>query len=170
MARRASLVAALAPPYGHRTDAAAPDDVFASSWHDDPDWRGWWGDEPPFHTPVIVLTHRPRPPLEVGETTFHFLNAAPAMALAAARDLAHGGDVRIGGGPTVVRDFLAADLVHSLHAVLVPVVLGKGTSPWVGLDRLEERFAVSSQTTPSGVTRLVFTRSGPARVPWDAAG
>ncbi|WP_296668006.1 dihydrofolate reductase family protein [Demequina sp.] len=127
-------------------------------WHDDPGWRGWWGEDTPFHTPVIVLTHRPRPPLTAGDTTFHFLAAPPAVALEAARELAGGLDVRIGGGPTVVNEFLAADLIDLLHVVVVPVVLGRGTSPWAGLDGLEERFASESVSTPSGVTHVTFTR------------
>src|SRR4051794_9244202 len=89
-------------------------------WQDDPDWKGWWGSNPPFHTPTFVLTHRPRPPIEMaGGTTFHFLNAAPAEALETAREAADGQDVRIGGGPTVVRDFLAAGLVDHMHLVQV---------------------------------------------------
>ena len=72
-------------------------------WQDDPEWRGWWGDDPPFHTPTYVLTHRPRPSLEMeGGTTFHFLDAVPADALEVARDAAAGQDVRIGGGPTMM--------------------------------------------------------------------
>ncbi len=72
-------------------------------WQDDPEWRGWWGDNPPFHTPTYVLTHYPRPSLEMeGGTAFHFLDAAPADALGVARDGAAGQDVRIGGGPTMM--------------------------------------------------------------------
>lgn len=127
-------------------------------WEDDATWQGWWGDEPPFHTPVVVLTHRPRAPLTMGETTFHFLEAGPREALAAARDLAAGLDVRIGGGPTTVREFLAADLIDLLHVVVVPVILGRGTSPWAGLDGIEDRFTSESVTTPSGVTHVTFTR------------
>ena len=128
-------------------------------WHDDPQWRGWWGDDPPFHTPTYVLTHRPRPPLEMdGGTTFHFLHASPADALAVARDGAGGRDVRIGGGPTVVRDFLAAGLVDHLHVVQVPIVLGRGVCLWDGLEGLEQQYAVEAVTTPSGVTHVTFTR------------
>ncbi|HET8768632.1 MAG TPA: dihydrofolate reductase, partial [Pedococcus sp.] len=77
-------------------------------WQDDADWRGWWGDNPPFHTPTFVLTHRPRPPMEMGGgTTFHFLDATPAEALAVAREAAGDLDVRIGGGPTVAGAFFA---------------------------------------------------------------
>lgn len=127
-------------------------------WQDDPAWQGWWGEEPPFHTPVLVLTHRPRPPLELRGTTFHFLDAAPAAALAAARELAGGLDVRLGGGPTSLREFLAADLVDLLHVVQVPIVLGRGVRLWDGLEGIETRFDVESVTTPSGATHLTFTR------------
>ena len=126
----------------------------------DHEWQGWWGDDPVFHTPVIVLTHHPRPPIELkGGTTFHFLDAAPAEALEAARELAGGLDVRIGGGVQTVRQFLAADLVDHLHLAVVPVVLGRGESLWQGLEGLEERFDVEAVSSPSGVVHLTFTRS-----------
>jgi dihydrofolate reductase len=128
-------------------------------WQDDPDWRGWWGSNPPFHTPTYVLTHRPRPPLELdGGTTFHFLDVAPADALAVAREAAGGLDVRIGGGPTMLRDFLAAGLVDHLHVVQVPVLLGRGVRLWDGLEALQEQYDVEAVSTPSGVTHLTFTR------------
>jgi len=127
-------------------------------WQDE-EWKGWWGDNPPFHTPVFVLTHHPRPTLEMeGGNTFHFIDASPAEALALARDTAGGLDVRIGGGPSTVRQFLAADLIDHLHVVLVPIVLGRGVRLWDGLESLEDRFTVESVTTPSGVTHLTFTR------------
>ncbi|WGL53635.1 dihydrofolate reductase family protein [Nocardioides sp. BP30] len=128
-------------------------------WQDDPDWTGWWGPNPPFHTPTFVLTHRPRPSVELeGGTTFHFLDATPADALARAREAAQGQDVRIGGGPTVVRAFLAAGLIDQLHLVIVPILLGRGVRLWDGLEGLEQRYSVESVTTPSGVTHMTFTR------------
>lgn len=128
-------------------------------WQDDPEWRGWWGEDPPFHTPTYVLTHRPSPSLEMeGGTTFHFLDAAPADALAVARDAAAGQDVRIGGGPTTVRAFLAAGLVDHLHVVQVPVLLGRGVRLWDGLEDLEQGYEVEAVSTPRGVTHLTFTR------------
>jgi len=128
-------------------------------WQDDPDWRGWWGPNPPFHTPTFVLTHRPRPSLEMeGGTTFHFLEATPAEALAAATEAADGQDVRIGGGVTVVRDFVAAGLVDHLHVVVVPVLLGRGVRLWDGLEGIEQDYRVESVTTPSGVTHVTFSR------------
>jgi dihydrofolate reductase len=128
-------------------------------WQDDADWKGWWGRNPPFHTPTFVLTHRPRPSIEMeGGTTFHFLDATPAEALEAARAAAGGQDVRIGGGPTVVRDFLAAGLVDHAHLVQVPIVLGRGVRVWDGLEGLEDAYDIEAVTSPSGVTHLVFER------------
>ncbi|WP_316528651.1 dihydrofolate reductase family protein [Kitasatospora brasiliensis] len=127
-------------------------------WQDE-DWRGWWGPNPPFHTPVFVLTHHPRPSLEMdGGTVFHFLDASPEEALRRAREAAGGLDVRIGGGPSTVRAFLEADLVDHLHVVVVPVVLGRGEPLWAGLEGLERRFHTEAVTSPSGVTHLTFTR------------
>jgi dihydrofolate reductase len=128
-------------------------------WQDDPAWRGWWGENPPFHTPTYVLTHRPRPPLEMdGGTTFHFVDLAPMDALAVAREAADGQDVRIGGGPTMLREFLAAGLVDHLHVVQVPILLGRGVRLWDGLEALEAQYDVESVSTPSGVNHLTFTR------------
>lgn len=126
-------------------------------WEDE-SWRGWWGDEPPFHTPVVVLTHHERPDLVVGETTFLFRDLTPVDALALATDLAGGLDVRLGGGATVVREFLDADLVDHLHVVVVPIVLGRGVRLWDGQEGLEERFDHEAAASPSGVVHHVFTR------------
>lgn len=127
-------------------------------WQDDTDWEGWWGPNPPFHSPVFVLTHRPRPPIEMeGGTTFHFLDASPADALDAAREAAGGEDVRIGGGATVIRDFVSAGLVDHMHLVQVPIVLGRGVRIWDGLEALEDHFDIEAVSTPSGVTHLTFT-------------
>ena len=128
-------------------------------WQDDADWKGWWGPNPPFHTPTFVLTHRPAPPMEMeGGTTFHFLDATPAEALKVARNAAGGLDVRIGGGPTVARDFIAAGLVDHIHLVQVPIVLGRGVRLWDGLEAVETKYAIEVTSSPSGVTHLTFTR------------
>lgn len=156
---------------------AAEDDVFARrafegfgaeimgagkfgppGWHDDPDWQGWWGEEPPFRSPVFVLTHRPRPSMTLGETTFHFRAAAPAEVLEEAREAAGDLDVRLGGGPATIREFLDADLVDVRHLVVVPIVLGRGGRIWDGQEGLEERFDIRSTSSPSGVTHLELTR------------
>ena len=128
-------------------------------WEDE-SWRGWWGEEPPFHSPVVVLTHHARPDLTVGETTFLFRELPPEEALALASELAGGLDVRLGGGPTVVREFLEADLVDHLHVVVVPILLGRGVRLWDGLEGLEDRFDVEVTASPSGVVHYVFTRVG----------
>lgn len=113
-------------------------------WTDD-GWRGWWGDEPPFKTPVFVLTHHPREPIEFANgTVFYFVDASPEEALQLAKDAAGGLDVRLGGGPSSVREFLAADLVDMMHTVTVPVVLGGGTSLWEGLGGIQERFDIEA--------------------------
>ncbi len=128
-------------------------------WQDDPDWKGWWGSNPPFHTPTFVLTHHPRSPLEMdGGTTFHFLDASPVDALKAAQAAANGQDVRIGGGATVVRDFLAAGLIDDMHLVQMPIVLGRGVRLWDGLEALEDEYNIEAVSSPSGVTHLTFTR------------
>jgi len=127
-------------------------------WADE-EWKGWWGDEPPFHTPVYVLTHHPRRSIEMkGGTTFNFIDAGPSEAIEVAREAAGGLDVRIGGGPSTIRQFLAADLIDYLHVVVVPIVLGRGERLWDGLEELEQRFDVESVSSPSGVTHLTLTR------------
>jgi dihydrofolate reductase len=93
-----------------------------------------------------------------GGTTFHFLAASPAEALRIAREAAGGLDVRIGGGATVVRDFVAAGLVDHMHLVQVPIVLGRGVRVWDGLEALERDYAIEAVSTPSGVTHLTFMK------------
>ena len=92
----------------------------------DMEWTGWWGDEPPFGHPVFVLTHHERAPLEVGATTFHFVTGGVHEAHDRAVEAAAGADVRIGGGASTIRQFLAAGLVDELHLVVAPVLLGAG--------------------------------------------
>lgn len=126
---------------------------------DDPDWKGWWGDEPPFRVPVFVLTHRRRAPIELaGGTTFHFIEASPADALAQATAAAGGLDVRIGGGADTVRAFLKAGLVDRLHVAIVPVLLGRGTNLWDDLHGFEDGYGVETETAESGVVHVTFTR------------
>jgi dihydrofolate reductase len=134
----------------------------AGPWTDvgtEDEWRGWWGPNPPFHTPVFVLTHHPRPSIEMeGGTVFHFIDATPEEALAAAREAAGGLDVRIGGGVRTLRDYLAAGLVDVAHIVQVPILLGRGERLWDGLEGLDARYEIESVSSPSGVTHLTFTR------------
>lgn len=131
----------------------------AGEWPDD-GWRGWWGEEPPFRTPVFVLSHHPHPSMEFANgTSFHFVDASPAEALRLAQEAANGGDVRIGGGPSTVRQFLRDDLIDFMHVVVVPITLGRGVSLWEGLGGLEERFAVETITSSSGVTHQFWNRA-----------
>lgn len=128
---------------------------------DDPDWKGWWGDEPPFGTPVYVLTHTaPRPSIPVGGTTFHFRNAPPADVLAEATAAAAGRDVRIGGGVGAARAFLLAGLVDDLHVMVAPVLLGRGTRLWDGLAGLEQTHEVTTEVADSGTVHVTYTRKG----------
>jgi dihydrofolate reductase len=165
--------------HGGAGGSAGVDDAFASTWATgigaeimgrnkfgpqrgpwaDDEWRGWWGDNPVFHTPVFVLTRYPRPPLRMeGGTTFHFIDATPAEALQLAQEAAGDLDVRIGGGPSTVRQFLAADLVDHMHVIIAPIVLGRGERLWDGLEGLEERFDLEVVSTPSGNIHITFTR------------
>jgi dihydrofolate reductase len=123
------------------------------------DWQGWWGDEPPFHTPVFVLTHHLRPSFTLSDTTFHFVDGKPDEVLAQAREAAEGKDVRLGGGATVIREFLDADLVDTLHVVVAPVELGAGTRLWESPDELLDRFHCDVVASPSGVTHHLFWRT-----------
>ena len=128
-------------------------------WHEDPEWKGWWGPNPPFHTPTFILTHHPRPPIEMeGGTTFHSLDTSPADALEQAREAADGQDVRLGGGATMIREFFAAGLVDHAHVVVVPILLGRGVRLWDGLEGLEKDYEVEATSSPSGVTHVTFTR------------
>ena len=103
-------------------------------WPDE-SWKGWWGDEPPYHTPVFVLTHHPRQPLKMaGGTEFRFVTDGIHAALEQARSAAGGGDVRIGGGVATVRQYLQAGLIDELHLAIRPVLLGTGEHLWHGID------------------------------------
>lgn len=129
-------------------------------WHEDPEWKGWWGPNPPFHTPVFVLTHHTRPSIAMdGGTTFHFIDSPPEEALEAAREAANGQDVRIGGGARTIREFLAARLIDHMHVVVVPILLGRGVRLWDGLESLENDYAIEGTSSPSGVTHMMFTRT-----------
>lgn len=97
-------------------------------------WRGWWGEEPPYHHPVFVLTHHPRPPLEMAGTTFHFTDDPIEAVLDRAHEAASGKDVRLGGGASTVRQYLKAGLVDHLHLAVSPVILGAGEPIYDGWD------------------------------------
>jgi dihydrofolate reductase len=103
-------------------------------WPDE-NWKGWWGDEPPYHVPTFVLTHHARAPLHMkGGTVFHFVTDGIHSALEQAKAAANGKDVRVGGGVSTIRQFLQARLIDEMHLALRPVLLGEGESLWQGLD------------------------------------
>ena len=104
------------------------------AWPDE-SWRGWWGEEPPYHTPVFVLTHHPRPPLTMaGGTEFRFVTDGIHAALQRAKDAAGGRDIRIGGGVSTIRQYLRAGLMDELHLAVRPVLLGAGEALLSGID------------------------------------
>ena len=124
----------------------------------DHEWVGWWGDTPPFHTPVFVLTHHERPSFTLADTTFHFLDATPADAAEQAKAAADGLDVRLGGGPTTIRSFLEADLVDEMHIVVAPIDIGGGVRLWESPDEFDDRFHHETVPSPSGVTHHLLWR------------
>ncbi|UQU63239.1 dihydrofolate reductase family protein [Couchioplanes caeruleus] len=130
------------------------------AYPDDPEWKGWWGDRPPFGTPVYVLTHTaPRPSIEMqGGTTFHFRNTAIEDVLAEAAEAAGGRDVRVGGGVSTARAFLRAGLVDDLHVMIAPILLGRGTRVWDDLHGLELTHQVKTEVAESGTIHVTFTR------------
>ncbi|HLW16986.1 MAG TPA: dihydrofolate reductase family protein [Actinomycetota bacterium] len=122
------------------------------------DWKGWWGDNPPFHTPVFVLTHHHRPSFTLADTTFHFIDATPAEALGQAKAAAEGRDVRVGGGVATLRQFLEADLIDTIHVAVAPIEIGRGERLWTSHEDLLDRFHLETVPSRSGVTHLLFWR------------
>jgi dihydrofolate reductase len=101
----------------------------------DMNWKGWWGPNPPYHVPVFVLTHYARPPIQMeGDTTFHFVTGGIHEALDRAREAAGGRDVRIGGGASVIQQYLRAGLIDEMHVAIAPILLGSGERLFEGVD------------------------------------
>jgi len=127
-------------------------------WSGDP-WSGWWGDEPPYHHPVFVLTHHPRPPLTMnGGTTFHFVTDGIESALERALVAADGKDVRIGGGAATVQQYLAAGLVDTLHVAVVPVLFGRGERLFEHLGSGAEGYSCVEFVASDAVAHIRFAR------------
>jgi dihydrofolate reductase len=127
-------------------------------WGDEA-WTGWWGDEPPYHCPVFVLTHHPRPSLEMaGGTTFHFVTGGHLEALDRAVGAAGDADVRVGGGVATVRQYLSAGLVDRIHLAIAPVLLGRGEHLLAGLDLLALGYEVVEHVPTSAATHVVLAR------------
>lgn len=127
-------------------------------WPDDT-WKGWWGDNPPYHAPTFVLTHYEREPLVMqGGTTFHFVTRGIEEALRLARQAAGTKDVKIGGGVATVRQYLEAGLVDSIHLAVSPVALGRGEALLAGLDLRELGFQVTEYRPTEHAMHIVLER------------
>ncbi|WP_433972267.1 dihydrofolate reductase family protein [Tunturiibacter lichenicola] len=128
------------------------------SWPDD-SWRGWWGENPPYHTPTFVLTHHERESLVMeGGTTFHFVTGGIEEALRLAKQAAGDKDVKIGGGASTVRQYLKAGLIDSLHLAVAPVVLGQGEALFAGLDMPALGFRVTEHKATEYASHIVLER------------
>jgi dihydrofolate reductase len=127
-------------------------------WPDDA-WKGWWGDEPPYRLPTFILTHHARAPIEMkGGTTFQFVTGGIREALERARQAALGKDVRIGGGPATVRQYLQAGLIDELHLAQSPVLLGRGEALFEGVDLVKGGFRVARRVATERATHVVLVR------------
>ena len=128
----------------------------------DMEWRGWWGEDPPYHVPVFVLTHHARPPIRMqGDTTFHFVTGGIHEALARAREAAGGMDVRIGGGPNTIQQYLRAGLIDELHLAIAPILLGSGERLLEGVDLRALGYRCIRFTASDKATHVVLRRQAP---------
>jgi dihydrofolate reductase len=127
-------------------------------WPDD-SWKGWWGDEPPYHVPVFVLTHHARAPLTMeGGTTFYFVTEGIHAALSRAKEAAKGKDIRIGGGASTVRQYLSAGLVDEMHLVISPTLLGQGEHLFGGIDTVKLGFKCVERAASDRGLHVVLTK------------
>lgn len=131
-------------------------------WPDD-QWKGWWGDNPPYHAPTFILTNHPREPITMeGGTVFHFVTDGIESALHQARAAAGDLDVKIGGGVSTVRQYLSAGLVDEMHLAVGPVVLGQGENLFAGLDLAALGYSVTSTEQSEHAMHVVLTKGEPA--------
>jgi dihydrofolate reductase len=127
-------------------------------WPDDA-WKGWWGDNPPYHTPVFVLTTHPRASIEMnGGTTFHFVTDGIHATLKRAVDAARGQDVRLGGGVATIRQYLRAALIDEMHLALSPTLLGLGENLLEGIDAPKLGYQCTERVATPNVTHFVITK------------
>jgi dihydrofolate reductase len=127
-------------------------------WLDD-SWKGWWGEEPPYHVPVFVLTHHAREPIEMkGGTTFHFVADGAESALKQAKAAAGGKDVRIGGGVSTIRQYLLAGAIDEMHLAVSPVLLGEGENLFAGIDLPRLGFKVEKSVAGERATHVVIKK------------
>jgi dihydrofolate reductase len=129
-------------------------------WPDE-SWKGWWGDEPPYHVPAFVLTHHARAPIAMkGGTTFHFVTDGIESALAQAKAAANGRDIRLGGGVATIREYLAARLVDEMHLAVRPVLLGTGENLMQGIDLRALGYACSDHVAGERALHVTIRRVG----------
>jgi dihydrofolate reductase len=134
-------------------------------------WQGWWGDNPPYHVPVFILTHHARPSIEMaGGTSFHFVTGGMHEALALAREAACGRDVRIGGGVATLRQALREGLIDELHLAIAPVLLGRGEHLFEGLDLRALGYTCVRTDASEAATHVVLQRRVPSADVSQAAG
>jgi dihydrofolate reductase len=127
-------------------------------WPDE-SWKGWWGDNPPYHVPVFVLTHHKRAPIEMeGGTTFYFVADGIHSALDQAKAAAGGKDVRVGGGVSTVRQYLQEKLIDEMHLAISPILLGSGEHLFAGLDMLKLGYRCTSQVATADATHVMVGR------------
>jgi dihydrofolate reductase len=127
-------------------------------WPDE-SWKGWWGDNPPYHVPAFVLTHHPRPPLTMeGGTVFHFVTDGIVSALQQAKTAAKGRDIRVGGGVSTVQQYLNARLIDEMHLAVSPLFLGKGENLFAGIDLPVLGYAVTERVSTPDATHLIVTK------------
>jgi dihydrofolate reductase len=129
-------------------------------WPDD-SWKGWWGDNPPYHCPVFVLTHHARDPITMdGGTAFHFVAGGIHEALERANDAAKGQDVRLGGGVATVREYLQAGLIDEMHLAISPLLLGSGEHLLAGIDLLKLGYQCIEHVPTAKATHVVLAKRG----------
>jgi len=129
-------------------------------WPDE-SWKGWWGEEPPYHVPVFVLTHHARKPLVMqGGTTFHFVTEGAESALNRAREAAAGKDVRIGGGVSTIRQYLLAGQIDEMHLAMSPVLLGEGEPLFAGINLDQLGFRVDRTVAGENATHILIRKKG----------
>jgi dihydrofolate reductase len=130
-------------------------------WPDD-SWKGWWGETPPYHVPVFVLTHHDRAPVSMkGGTTFHFVTGDIHEALDRARHAAGGRDIRVGGGVATIRQYLEAGLIDEMHLAIVPVILGAGESLLSGIDLPRLGYRCTEHATTASAMHVVISKERP---------
>ena len=130
------------------------------TWPDE-SWKGWWGDNPPYHTPVFVLTNHPRASFTMdGGTTFHFVTDGIHAALERAREAAQERDVRLGGGVATLRQYLRAGLIDEMHLAIAPVLLGSGEPLFAGIDLTKLGYNCTAHVPTAGAMHLVLTKHG----------